>query len=342
MKEDQYSFLKEKIKSKDFNSVFVLVDENTDKHCLDVFINKSSIEEYNKIIIKAGEENKNIDTCIQIWKELNLQKADRKSLLINLGGGVLTDIGGFVASTYLRGIKFINVPTTLLGMVDAAHGGKTGIDFLNLKNQIGVFSMPIDVILDSSYLKTLSKEEYLNGYAEVFKHSFLSDSEEISFNSLINLDFFKDVDFIIKKYSEVKNRIVKIDKYESDIRKVLNLGHTIGHALESYSHISNNIKTLKHGEAIIVGLITELYISAIQNNFPLITVDKLKEISSKYFKKINLSDDQLEQIFDLMIFDKKNNNGMVYFVLLDKNGKPLTDQKVEKKVFVDAFDYYRN
>ena len=332
MKEDQYSLLKEKIKSKDFNSVFVLVDENTDKHCLDVFINKSSIEEYNKIIIKAGEENKNIDTCIQIWKELNLQKADRKSLLINLGGGVLTDIGGFVASTYLRGIKFINVPTTLLGMVDAAHGGKTGIDFLNLKNQIGVFSMPIDVILDSTYLKTLSKEEYLNGYAEVFKHSFLSDSEEISFNSLINLDFFKDVDFIIKKYSEVKNRIVKIDKYESDIRKVLNLGHTIGHALESYSHISNNIKTLKHGEAIIVGLITELYISAIQNNFPLITVDKLKEISSKYFEKINLSDDQLEQIFDLMIFDKKNNNGMVYFVLLDKNGKPLTDQKVEKSL----------
>ena len=342
MKEDQYSLLKEKIKSKDFNSVFVLVDENTDKHCLDVFINKSSIEEYNKIIIKAGEENKNIDTCIQIWKELNLQKADRKSLLINLGGGVLTDIGGFVASTYLRGIKFINVPTTLLGMVDAAHGGKTGIDFLNLKNQIGVFSMPIDVILDSTYLKTLSKEEYLNGYAEIFKHSFLSDSEEISFNSLLNLDFFKDVDFIIKKYSEVKNRIVKIDKYESDIRKVLNLGHTIGHALESYSHISNNIKTLKHGESIIVGLITELYISAIQNNFPLTTVDKLKEISSKYFEKINLSDDQLEQIFDLMIFDKKNNNGMVYFVLLDENGKPLTDQKVEKKVFVDAFDYYRN
>ena len=329
MKEDQYSFLKEKIKSKDFNSVFVLVDENTDKHCLDIFINKSGIEEFNKIIIKAGEENKNIDTCIQIWKELNLQKADRKSLLINLGGGVLTDIGGFVAST-------------LLGMVDAAHGGKTGIDFLNLKNQIGVFSMPIDVILDSTYLKTLSKEEYLNGYAEVFKHSFLSDSEEISFNSLINLDFFKDVDFIIKKYSEVKNRIVKIDKYESDIRKVLNLGHTIGHALESYSHISNNIKTLKHGEAIIVGLITELYISAIQNNFPLITVHKLKEISSKYFEKINLSDDQLEQIFDLMIFDKKNNNGMVYFVLLDKNGKPLTDQKVDKKAFVDAFDYYRN
>ena len=342
MKEDQYSLLKEKIKSKDFNIVFVLVDENTDKHCLDIFINKSSIKEYKKIIIKAGEENKNIETCIQIWKELNLQKADRKSILINLGGGVLTDIGGFVASTYLRGIKFVNVPTTLLGMVDAAHGGKTGIDFLNLKNQIGTFSMPMDVILDSTYLKTLSKEEYLNGYAEIFKHSFLSDSKEISFSSLINLDFFNDVDFIINKYSEVKNRIVKIDKYESNIRKVLNLGHTIGHALESYSHISNNINTLKHGEAIIVGLITELYISAKQNNFPLITVDKLKEISLKYFKKINLSDEQLGHIYDLMIFDKKNDKGIVNFVLLDKNGKPVIDQKVDKNIFIEAFDYYRN
>ena len=133
MKDDQYSLLKEKIKSNDFNSVFVLVDENTDKYCLEIFINKSEIDNYKKIVIKSGEENKNIDTCITIWKELNSQKADRKSLIINLGGGVLTDIGGFVASTYLRGIEFINVPTTLLGMVDAAHGGKTGIDFLSLK-----------------------------------------------------------------------------------------------------------------------------------------------------------------------------------------------------------------
>ena len=161
----------------------------------------------------------------------------------------------------MRGIEFVNVPTTLLGMVDAAHGGKTGIDFLNLKNQIGVFSMPIDVILDSVYLKTLSKEEYLNGYAEIFKHSFLTDSIDLKFDSLIKLDFFNDADFIINKYSEIKNEIVKIDRHESKIRKVLNLGHTIGHALESYSHISDTLDDLKHGEAIVVGLITELYIS---------------------------------------------------------------------------------
>ena len=340
MKEDQYSLLKEKVKSNDFNSVFVLVDENTDKYCLEIFITRSEIKNYKKILIKSGEENKNINTCIDIWKELNSHKADRKSLLINLGGGVLTDIGGFVASTYLRGIDFVNVPTTLLGMVDAAHGGKNGVDFLKLKNQIGVFNMPMQVILDSVYLKTLSKAEYLNGYAEIFKHSFLTDSNDLSFNSLIKLDLFSNVDDIINKYSDIKNKIVKIDKYETNTRKVLNLGHTIGHALESYSYLSNGLDELKHGEAIIVGLITELYISNQVNGFPLSTVDKLKEVSLKYFSKIRLTDSDLEGIYDLMIFDKKNDRGSVNFILLDERGKPMIDQRVEKEIFINAFAYY--
>ena len=342
MKDDQYSLLKEKIKLNDFNSVFILVDENTDKYCLEIFINKSEIDNYKKIVIKSGEENKNIDTCISVWKELNSQKADRKSLLINLGGGVLTDIGGFIASTYLRGIEFVNVPTTLLGMVDASHGGKTGIDFLGLKNQIGVFNMPIDVILDSVYLKTLSKEEYLNGFAEIFKHSFITDSSDLNFNSLIKLDFFNDVDFIINKYSDIKNQIVKIDRYESNSRKVLNLGHTIGHALESYSHLSNTLDKLKHGEAIIIGLITELYISYKLNDFSLDTVDKLKEVSLNYFSRINLNHSNLKSIYDLMIFDKKNEKGSVNFVLLDKGGRPVVDQKVDYDVFIESFTYYNN
>jgi len=342
MKDDQYSLLKKRIKSNDFNSVFVLVDENTDKYCLEIFINKSDIKNFKKIVIKSGEENKNIDTCINIWKELNSQKANRKSLIINLGGGVLTDIGGFVASTYLRGIEFVNVPTTLLGMVDAAHGGKTGIDFLSLKNQIGVFNMPIDVILDSIYLKTLSKEEYLNGYAEIFKHSFLTDSSDLSFDSLIKLDFFNDVNFIINKYSDIKNQIVKVDKYESNSRKVLNLGHTIGHAIESYSHLSNSLDKLKHGEAIIIGLITELYISNKLNDFSLDKVDKLKEVSLDYFSRISLTQSDLKGIYDLMIYDKKNDKGSVNFVLLDKRGTPIIDQKVGYDVFIEAFAYYNN
>ena len=202
--------------------------------------------------------------------------------------------------------------------------------------------MPMDVILDSVYLKTLSKEEYLNGYAEIFKHSFLTDSRDLTFNSLIKLDFFNDVDFIINKYSDIKNEIVKIDKYESNSRKVLNLGHTIGHALESYSYLSNSLDELKHGEAIIVGLITELYISNKLNNFPLDTVDRLKEVSLKYFSRISLKDSDLKGIYDLMIFDKKNDKGSVNFVLLDKSGTAIIDQKVGYDIFIEAFAYYNN
>ena len=202
--------------------------------------------------------------------------------------------------------------------------------------------MPIDVILDSVYLKTLSKEEYLNGYAEIFKHSFLTDLSDLSFQSLIKLDFFNDVDFIISKYSDIKNQIVKIDKYESNSRKVLNLGHTIGHAIESYSHLSNSLDNLKHGEAVIIGLITELYISNKLNDFSLDTVDKLKEVSLNYFSKISLTDGDLKSIYDLMIFDKKNDKGSVNFVLLDKGGAPVIDQKVGYDIFIEAFAYYSN
>ena len=190
MKLDQYSLLKEKLISDKHSSIFILVDDNTDKFCLNIFKEKSGIKKFNKIIIKSGEENKNIESCLYIWDQLNEFNADRKSLLINLGGGVLTDMGGFCASTYLRGISFINIPTTLLGMVDAAHGGKTGIDFKQLKNQIGVFKDPLEVILDSDYLKTLSKDEFINGYAECLaKISSYNEIKEEIEKCLQELDY---------------------------------------------------------------------------------------------------------------------------------------------------------
>lgn len=340
MKIDQYSILKEKLRSDKFSSIFILVDENTNKFCLNIFIKKTEIEKFEKIIINSGEENKNIDSCLFIWEKLNTFKADRKSLLINLGGGVLTDIGGFVASTYLRGINFINIPTTLLGMVDAAHGGKTGIDFKLLKNQIGVFSDPSEVILDSEYLNTLSKDEFLNGYAEVFKHSLLTNKRDLNFNSLINLDFYKDVSFIIDKYSEIKNEIVRSDKFESNYRKILNLGHTIGHAIESYSFRSINLDELKHGEAIIVGLITELYISHRQLNFPLSDLENLKTNVLKYFKRVHLTESDIEEIYDLLVYDKKNEGGIVNFVLLKSIGDPVVDQQTTKELFIESFKFY--
>lgn len=340
MKIDQYSILKEKLRSDKFSSIFILVDENTNKFCLNIFIKKTEIEKFEKIIINSGEENKNIDSCLFIWEKLNTFKADRKSLLINLGGGVLTDIGGFVASTYLRGINFINIPTTLLGMVDAAHGGKTGIDFKLLKNQIGVFSDPSEVILDSEYLNTLSKDEFLNGYAEVFKHSLLTNKRDLNFNSLINLDFYEDVSFIIDKYSEIKNEIVRSDKFESNYRKILNLGHTIGHAIESYSFRSINLDELKHGEAIIVGLITELYISHRQLNFPLSDLENLKTNVLKYFKRVHLTKSDIEEIYDLLVYDKKNEGGIVNFVLLKSIGDPVVDQQTTKELFIESFKFY--
>ena len=340
MEIDPYLSIAKKINSDKFSSIFILVDENTEKFCLDLFISKSGINSFNKIIISSGEENKNIDTCISIWGQLNSFKADRKSLLINLGGGVLTDIGGFAASTYLRGIEFINIPTTLLGMVDAAHGGKTGIDFKLLKNQIGVFNEPISVLLDSEYLKTLSKEEFINGYAEVVKHSLLTDKPELTFKSLVKLDLFKDLDYIINSYSQVKNEIVKSDKYESKTRKVLNLGHTIGHAVESYSHISDKIVDLKHGQAIVVGIITELYISYKKFNFPLKEVMSVKEHLKKYFSLISLKEDDIMNIYDLMVYDKKNEGSKINFVLLKEIGKPEINQIVEIELFRESFLFY--
>ena len=340
MEIDPYLSIAEKINSDKFSSIFVLVDENTEKFCLELFIKKSGIKSFNKIIISSGEENKNIDTCISIWGQLNSFKADRKSLLINLGGGVLTDIGGFAASTYLRGIEFINIPTTLLGMVDAAHGGKTGIDFKQLKNQIGVFNEPLEVLLDNEYLKTLSKEEFINGYAEVVKHSLLTDKPDLTFNSLIKLELFKDSDYIINSYSSVKNEIVESDKYESSIRKILNLGHTIGHAVESYSHISDKVVDLKHGQAIVIGIITELYISHKKFNFPLKDVVTVKEHLKNYFSLIQLEEDDIMNIYDLMVYDKKNEGSKINFVLLKEIGKPVIDQIVNKDLFIESFEFY--
>ena len=340
MKTDLYLSIAEKISSDKFSSIFILVDENTEQFCLKLFIKKSGIKSFNKIIIPSGEENKNIDTCISIWGQLNSFKADRKSLLINIGGGVLTDIGGFAASTYLRGIDFINIPTTLLGMVDAAHGGKTGIDFKLLKNQIGVFNEPLEVLLDNEYLKTLSKEEFINGYAEVVKHSLLTNKPDLTFYSLVKLDLFKDSSYIINSYSLVKNEIVKSDKYESNIRKILNLGHTIGHAVESYSYISDKIADLKHGKAIVIGIIAELFISHKKFNFPLKDVLSVKEHLKKYFSLIHLEEDDVMNIYDLMVYDKKNEGSKINFVLLKEIGKPVIDQTVNKDLFKESFVFY--
>ena len=337
---EDYSNINQIIAENSYSSVFLLLDTNTDRHCLDLFIKKSGIKDFKKVVVEDGEESKSLDTCEYVWEYLNSNNGDRKSLLINIGGGVVTDLGGFIASTYLRGIDFINVPTTVLCMVDAAFGGKTGINFKSIKNQIGVINKPKGVLIDIDYLETLSNEEYINGFAEIYKHSLITDNKNLQFKNLVKLDFRKDIKDIIHSYSSIKIKVVELDLYESNHRKVLNLGHTIGHAVESYSIISKDMHKLKHGEAIAVGLITELYISHKVHGFNYNDLISIKKELLKYFNKITFSDIDQKEILKMMIYDKKNYGNNVKYVLLKDIGHPIIDQEVDNELFFKAFSFY--
>ena len=339
---DDYSNINQIIADNSYSSVFLLLDNNTDIHCLDLFIKKSGITDFNKVVVKDGEKSKSIDTCEYVWDYLNSNNGDRKSLLINIGGGVVTDLGGFIASTYLRGVDFINVPTTVLCMVDAAFGGKTGINFKSIKNQIGVINKPKGVLIDIDYLKTLNKEEYINGFAEIYKHSLITDNEELQFENLVKFDFKKDIRDIIHSYSSIKKKVVELDLYESNHRKILNLGHTIGHAVESYSIISKDMNDLKHGEAIAVGLITELYISHKIHQFDYNELLSIKEELLRHFNRNIYTASDQKEILKIMRYDKKNYDNKVKYVLLKGIGSPIIDQDVEDELFFKSFEFYND
>ena len=227
-------------------------------------------------------------------------------------------------------------------MVDAAFGGKTGINFKSIKNQIGVINKPKGVLIDIDYLETLSKEEYINGFAEIYKHSLITDNVELQFKNLIKFDFREDINEIIHKYSSIKNKVVELDLYESNHRKVLNLGHTIGHAVESYSIISKNMNKLKHGEAIAIGLITELYISHKIHGFDHNEIISIKEELLRHFNKVKFKDIDQKEILKIMSYDKKNYDNTVKYVLLQSIGNPVIDQEVDNELFFKAFEFYND
>ena len=329
-----YSILNSLIENNNYSKVSVLVDDNTEKFCLDVFkqiINK----EISIIKISSGEEFKNLGTVTKIWNEMTTQNLDRKSLLINLGGGVITDMGGFAANTFKRGIDFINIPTTLLSMVDASVGSKTGINFNNLENQIGTFADPKLVIIDKQYLETLSEREVKSGYAEIFKHSLISAS---IFNLLLENQQLYYNEEIINNSIRIKNKIVLDDKFEQNIRKNLNFGHTIGHALESY--YLNKEKKLTHGEAIAIGMICESFMSNKIFNLDLELVKKIKNHLLRIFPKVNLQNENYEEIINLMSFDKKNHLDKLKFVLLKDLGVVEIDVEVSENLIKESFDFY--
>ena len=294
-----------------YSAIAILVDEHTKTNCLDIFLEESQINPRLVIEIYSGEEHKNISSCEQIWQQLTNAQFDRKSLLINLGGGVIGDMGGFAASCYKRGIDFIQVPTTLLAMVDASVGGKLGIDFDNLKNQIGLFKSPQGVYIYPHFLKTLSNRQVSSGYAEIVKHALIADKNY--FHLLMETSIEKiNWEETIHHSITLKNDIVESDPFEQNKRKILNFGHTLGHAIESF--YLNKEKDILHGEAIALGMYLETELSPLN-------IEKKKEIQDYLKSNFNLVDcPSLEQLLPFLKNDKKNEYDNINFSLLDDIG----------------------
>ncbi len=335
-----FSVLKEYLRSYQDSKIFILVDDNTLKHCVSEFITQNEQLRNAEILeINSGEENKTIDACIQIWKTLGDYKANRNSLLINLGGGVITDMGGFIASTYKRGIDFINVPTTLLAQVDASVGGKTGVDFQDLKNLIGVFNEAKGVFIYPNFLKTLDKRQMLSGYAEALKHALIMDK---AYWKILEEGMLSDVrnwESLISTSVKIKNDIVLTDPNEKNERKLLNFGHTIGHAIESYA-LKNEGIILYHGEAVVVGMICEAYISNRVMGLSDEELQKIIKTMESLYSHFNFDASDFHQLLGLMKNDKKNERGEINFTLISEIGKGHINQYVSVECILDALNFY--
>lgn len=336
-----YDAINNHIEENNFSKIFILVDENTHQYCLPNFLGKLETDKAIEIIeIESGEINKTIDTCVGVWNSLSELDADRKSLIVNIGGGVITDLGGFVACTFKRGISYINVPTTLLSMVDASVGGKTGVDLGHLKNQIGVISNPDLVLIDTKFLDTLPKDQMRSGLAEMLKHGLITGKNYWNrFQDLSKLSL-DDLDELIHESVIIKRNVVEKDPFENGLRKTLNFGHTLGHAIESYFLSNPNKKTLLHGEAIIVGMILASYISTELVGFPKETAGSIKRLFLSYYDKVNFEENDYPAIIELLKYDKKNNHGNINFVLLESIGKCKIDCLVNNNLIIDAFEFY--
>lgn len=338
--EKAFNALNAHLASRAYSKIFVLVDDNTRVHCLPQFLSQTESEKAFEIIeIRSGEIHKNMDSCTQVWQQLSDLNGDRKSALINLGGGVVTDLGGFVASTFKRGVDFINVPTTLLAMVDASVGGKTGVDLGPLKNQIGVINQPEMVLVVPDFLKTLDDRQLNSGFAEVLKHGLIQSKAYWESSKLMTN--FDQMDELIYESVLIKNKVVLRDPTEQNLRKILNYGHTLGHAIESYFLESNEHPTLLHGEAIAIGMILEAYLS---HKLTGLSESELKDITKTFlerYKKVEFSKDAIATVLSLLKFDKKNTHGNINFVLLNHIGDPQIDVTIPDDLFTKAFTYYK-
>lgn len=333
--------LKRAIEACPHDRLFVLTDETTHRKCLPLIEGFPCLQQAEHIVIGATDEHKTIESLATVWTELSNRGGTRHSLMINVGGGMITDLGGFAAATFKRGIQYINIPTTLLAMVDASVGGKTGINFNGLKNEVGVFAPASSVLLDTEFLKTLDRENICSGYAEMLKHGLISTEE--NWAELLRFDL-DSIDYallqrLVAKSVSIKKHIVGEDPYEKGIRKALNLGHTAGHAFESLALAEN--RTVLHGYAVAWGLICELYLSSLHTGFP---KDKLRQTID--FIKTNYGTfafdcKAYERLYAFMTHDKKNTAGSINFTLLGDIGDIRINRTADKQEIFNMLDFYR-
>ena len=321
--------------------IFVLTDETTQQLCWPKIKNFKALKNSTPIIIKATDTHKNLDTLSQVWQALSNGGATRHSLMINLGGGMVTDLGGFAASTFKRGIDFINIPTTLLAMVDASVGGKTGINFGGLKNEIGVFSDSRFVIINTQFLDTLDHDNICSGYAEMLKHGLISDEHTWAELMTFDLDTpdLSQLQRMVAESIKVKERIVEADPHEHGIRKALNLGHTMGHAFESFAMRRGT--PILHGYAVAYGLVSELYMSARKTAFPTDRMHQTVRFIRENYGTINITCDDYPTLIELMHHDKKNTSGIINFTLLGNVGDIRINQTANEEEIKEALDFFR-
>lgn len=335
------TYLTQLLQSFDYNQVFALTDSNTISFVKQIEA-LQSLPKDRTITIEAGDCNKNITSLQHIWTRLSCEGATRKALLINLGGGMITDIGGFAATTFKRGISFINIPTTLLSMIDASLGGKTGINFNGLKNEVGTFANPVEVIIDTKWLKTLNSEQMLSGYAEMLKHSLLQDKKHWA--DILNFDIlnpdYEELEKMITENIKVKESIVNQDPHEQNLRKALNLGHTLGHAFEEMTF--DTTTPLLHGHAVAWGLVCALYISCSMTNFDSSLMRQTMQFIRNNYKTPNIQCKDYDKILELIHHDKKNTKIDTFnFTLLQDIGQPLINQHPEKDLILESLDFMR-
>jgi len=331
------STLKEVLHARSYSKLVVLTDVNTQQHCLPL-IQDLLPSDAVLITVPAGEQFKTLETCASIWNQMTEAVLDRQALMLNLGGGVIGDMGGFCASVYKRGIPFITIPTTLLSQVDASVGGKLGIDFMGFKNHLGVFQLPETVLIDPTFLETLPQRELRSGYAEVLKHGLIRDAG--FFRSLPSTVWEKqDWARVIRHSVGIKKAVVEVDPKETGLRKILNFGHTIGHAVESFYLPSS--KPLLHGEAIAMGMIAEGFLSFEKIG---LSYEELNELSTKLltvFGKVNLESKDLDSILNLCAQDKKNEGSTQLFTLLPSIGDCSYNNPVTREEIKHAILYYQ-